>query len=109
MQTKLLSVALLVTFSAAGQTFTEKISKELTFEKQSSANALMIANIFGNIKVVAHDGKSIVVEVTKFIDAKTPARLETGKAEVQLGIIDRADTIILYVKDGCHQFRQDKS
>src|SRR5687768_13729894 len=108
MYTKLLGIALLISLTAEGQTFSEKISRELSFEKQSSANALIISNIFGNIHVVSHTGPGIVVEVTKSINAKTDARLEEGKAEVQLGIIDRADTIILYVKDGCHHFERQK-
>ena len=108
MYTKLLAIALLVSLSAEGQTFSEKIYRELSYEKQSAANALIISNIFGNIHVVSHTGPGIVVEVSKSVNAKTAARLEEGKAEVQLGIIDRADTIILYVKDGCHQFERQK-
>ena len=108
MRTRILSIALFVSFAAAGQTFTEKISKELLFEKISASNALMISNIFGHVRVEAHSGPGIIVEVTKSINAKTEARLETGKSEVQLGIIDRADTIILYVKDGCHQFTNNR-
>lgn len=100
---------MLVSLTVSGQTFSEKISRELSFEKQSPANALIISNIFGNIHVVSHSGPGIVVEVTKSVSAKTDARLEAGKAEVQLGIIDRADTMILYVKDGCHLFERQKS
>jgi hypothetical protein len=109
MFTRVLTVALMVSFAAAGQTFTEKISRELVFEKVSADNAVMISNIFGNVTVQSHGGPGIVVEVTKSVTAKTETRLETGKTEVQLGIIDRADTIILYVKDGCHQFTFKRS
>lgn len=109
MRIKIFLITLLAVGTAKAQTFNEKIAKELTFEKQSSANALIISNIFGNVSVVAYDGAAIVVEAVKSIDAKTPSRLEKGKADVQLGIIDRADTIILYVKDGCHQFVRGKS
>lgn len=93
-----------VTTFAQAQQFSEKINKELTFEKKSADNAVMIANINGHIKVSGYDGDKIILEVTKSIDAKTDARLEKAKQEIELGVIDRADTIIFYVKDGCNTF-----
>jgi hypothetical protein len=45
-----------------------------------------------------------VVEVTKTIRAKTEARLEKGKKEIQLGVIDRVDTLILFVEGPCLSF-----
>lgn len=89
------------------QTHTEKIVKEFTFEKKSAENALMIANVNGNIKVQAYDGDKILVEVTKSINAKTQERLEKGKAEIQLGVIDLADTIILYIDGLCTTFEKN--
>lgn len=93
--------------AAYGQTFTEKISRELTFEKKSPANALIIANVNGSIKVVGYEGDKVLVEVTKFVHGKTDARLEKGKAEVQLGTLDLADTLIFYVRDGCMRFEKN--
>jgi hypothetical protein len=101
-------VGLLASCAATAQTFTEKITRELAFEKPSPANALFIANLFGSVRVEGYDGSTIRVEANKSIDAKTEARLQSGKDEVQLGVIDRADTIILYVKDGCHEFGMNR-
>ena len=92
-----------VTFAVA-QTHTETIKKELGFEKISDANTVVIANINGNVRVEGHDGDKVIVEVQKWIGGKTQARLEKGKAELQLGVLDRADTIILYVQNGCNTF-----
>ncbi len=86
------------------QQFNETIRKELAFEKKSDKNALMIANINGSIKVEGYEGDKIVVEVNKEINAKTNERLEKGKTEIQLGVIDLADTLILYVKGTCSDF-----
>lgn len=88
----------------AAQTHTEKINKEFTFEKKGPHNALMIANINGDIKVQAAPGEKIQVEITKTINAKTADRLARGKDEIQLGIVDLADTIIMYVDSPCNQF-----
>jgi hypothetical protein len=95
---------MLISSSAFAQNFSEKILKEFAFEKKSEANAVMIANVNGSVKVVGYEGDKIIVEVSKSINAKTDARLEKGKKEVQLGVIDRADTLILYVEDGCNTF-----
>lgn len=91
-------------WSGFAQQFNETIKKELAFEKKSDKNALMIANINGSIKVEGYDGDKIVVEVNKEILAKTNDRLEKGKNEIQLGVIDLADTLILYVKGTCSDF-----
>ncbi|MGC1244043.1 MAG: hypothetical protein WA874_20800 [Chryseosolibacter sp.] len=107
MLTRIFWFGVLLTQAAHAQTFTEKISKELSFEKPSADNALIIANLNGSVEVMGYDGDRIVVEVTRSIHAKTDARLEKGKAEVQLAVIDRADTLIVYVQDGCHQFTKN--
>lgn len=97
-------IGVMMCHTAWPQTFTATITRELAFEKTATHNALIVANINGGIKVTGYDGDKILVEVVKTIDAKTDDRLERGKTEVQLGIIDRADTIVLYVTEGCNQF-----
>jgi DUF4097 and DUF4098 domain-containing protein YvlB len=97
-------IMMLITSCALAQDFSEKITKEFSFEKKSDANALIVANINGNIQVTGYEGDKILLEVSKTIYAKTNARLEKGKRELQLGVIDRADTIILYVAEGCNTF-----
>ncbi len=94
------------TVQVAAQTHTEKIVKEFTFEKRGSHNALMIANINGDIKVKAGTGEKIAVEITKTINAKTEERLSKGKEELQLGVVDLADTVILYVSSPCNMFER---
>lgn len=95
---------MLIQSSVFAQSFTENISKELSFEKKSIDNTLIIANINGNIKVTGYDGDKVVVEMTRTIKAKTPERLEKGKTQIKLGILDRADTIILYTEGICSRF-----
>lgn len=94
------------TVRVTAQTHTEKIVKEFTFEKRGSHNALMIANINGDIKVKAGTGEKIAVEITKTINAKTEERLSKGKEELQLGVVDLADTVILYVSSPCNMFER---
>ncbi|CAN5457731.1 hypothetical protein BH09BAC3_BH09BAC3_15360 [soil metagenome] len=100
----LIIISLFIGSVASAQTFTEKITKEMSFERKGSQNALMVFNINGDVKVEGYTGDKILIEVEKTIIAKTEARLARGKEELQLGIMDRADTIILYVLGGCNEF-----
>jgi len=111
MKTRTYVAALLLTATTAafGQSSTETITRELTFEKKIPANTLMIFNINGGITIEGYTGDKILVEVKKTIKAKTDARLEEGKQEIKLGVMDRADTLILYVDGACNDFgRQDR-
>ncbi len=86
------------------QSSTEKINKTIGFEKKSAQNALLVYNIDGDVTIEGTTGDQVVIEVEKIIKAKTPERLQSGKDAIQLGIIDRADTIILYVKGTGQEF-----
>jgi hypothetical protein len=98
------ALTLLLVPMVYAQQFSEKITKEYSFEKKTGDNAVMIANMNGHVKVTGYDGDRIMLEVTRTIFAKTEARLEKGKQEVQLGLIDRADTLIFYTEVGCNTF-----
>ncbi len=90
------------------QEFSETITKEYTFEKKTADNAVMIANINGNVKVSGYSGDKVLLEVKRTIYAKTDARLEKGKQELKLGMVDRADTLIFYIEDACNTFGQNQ-
>src|SRR6185295_20051591 len=72
----------------ASGTSTEKIIRELIFEKKALNNTLMVLNINGDVKVEGYEGDKVMIEVEKTIKGKTQARLEQGKLEIDLGIID---------------------
>lgn len=111
MKTKIsMSVAFLIGISLSqGQTFSEKIVKEVSFETKNLSNALIVANINGSVSVSGYEGEKVILEVTRTIKAKTASRLEQGKKEIQLGVIDRADTLIFYVNGTCNTFGRNKS
>jgi DUF4097 and DUF4098 domain-containing protein YvlB len=92
-----------------GQTEKETIKKELTFEKKALHNTLLIANINGSIDVEGYAGETILIEVVKTISGKTTPRLEKGKREIKLGIVDLADSIILYTDGVCPPFGKNKN
>jgi len=109
MKNIILMVLMLIAGDLAAQSSTEKITKELSFEKKSPDNAVIIANINGHIKVEGYEGDKIIVEVNKTVRGKTQARLDKGKQEIQLGVIDRADTLILFVESPCNKFGRFRS
>jgi DUF4097 and DUF4098 domain-containing protein YvlB len=104
MKTRMLIGLIMMPLLAIAQLHTEKISKELNFEKMNPDNTLMIANINGDITVMSYPGTKIMVEVTKTIKAKTNERLEKGKKEIQLGVLNEVDTLILFVEGTCSTF-----
>ena len=89
---------MIATGRLCAQTHTEQIFKTLSFEKVSEANTVIIANINGNVRVEGYEGTEIKVEVTKSVTGKTQERLDKGKQQIQLGVMDLADTVILYVQ-----------
>src|SRR6185295_18238353 len=86
------------------QDFSEKITKEFIFEKKGLNNTILLANINGDIRIEGYEGDKVLLEVNKKVKGKTQERLEKGKKEVQLGVIDRADTLIFYVEGACNHF-----
>jgi hypothetical protein len=101
---KIAALILCLPVLASAQTFTDKQTKELKFEKASPNNTLVVANLNGSMVVQGYDGDKILIEAERTIKAKTEARLEQGKSEMQLKQIDRLDTLIVYVGGGCHHF-----
>src|SRR5258707_13260882 len=101
---KKIIILLCLPFWANAQMFSDKITRELKFEKVSESNTLILANINGSIKVQGYDGDKILIEAERIIRAKTEARLEQGKKEMQVQQIDRVDTLIVYVGGGCNHF-----
>ncbi len=101
---KSLLILLCLPLLVNAQSFTDKITKELKFEKVSASNTLILANINGSMKVQGYEGDKILIEAERTIKAKTDARLEQGKKEMQLQQIDRLDTLIVYVSGGCNSF-----
>lgn len=89
---------------AAAQSSEDKVARELTFENKTGLNTLMVMNINGSVTVEGYAGDKILVEVKRTIRAKTDARLAEGKEEIQLGVMDRADTLIVYVAGTCAPF-----
>lgn len=97
-------ILILTSLQLRAQSFTEKITKEYIFEKKGADNAILVANINGSVKVEGYAGDKVIVEVNKSIYGKTNERLEKGKASIQLGVIDRADTLIFFVEGTGAQF-----
>ena len=101
---KTVVILLCLPLLANAQSFSDKITRELKFEKAGTSNTFILANLNGSVKVQGYDGDKILIEAERTIKAKTDARLEQGKKEMQLQQIDRVDTLIVYVGGGCSHF-----
>jgi DUF4097 and DUF4098 domain-containing protein YvlB len=100
----LLTLLIVLINRVMAQTFSEVIKKEFAFEKVGTEKTVFVSNINGNIRVQGYDGSNVLLEVTREVTAKTETRLEQGKKEIQLGVIDRADTLVFYMANACHTF-----
>lgn len=86
------------------QSYSETESREITFENNSSNNVFYLSNINGGITVEAYQGEKILLEAKKTVKAKSEDRLERSRTELNLAVVDRMDTIIVYVKGPCGAF-----
>ncbi len=100
-----LGLTLLVSYSGAqAQQHRETIKKELAFEKSDPSNVFFLSNINGSITAEAYSGTEILLEAQLTIRAKTESRLQRAKDELDLGVMDRYDTLIVFIKGPCGQF-----
>ena len=90
---------LLIAAYLPAQQHTEKIRKDLILPSGEAA-FLIVNNINGGVEVEAYDGSGIQLEVTKTISG---SNIERGKEEVDLGIFQRGNTIVLYMDAPCHR------
>lgn len=89
---------------ASAQLHTETIKKEISFEKVDKGNVFYLSNINGDIKVEGYNGDKVLIDAKKTIKAKTESRLQKGISEIAVEVIDRFDTVIVYMKGGCVEF-----
>ncbi|NTV79835.1 MAG: hypothetical protein HGA24_00200 [Candidatus Aminicenantes bacterium] len=84
---------------------TESISKTLKFADPAKPGEVVVDNVFGPIKVEAHDGRDVLLEAKRIIYARDEARARKAEEEVRLDITEKGRTIEAYV-DG--PFRDDE-
>ncbi len=75
----------------------EKITRELSFESLDENKLLLIWNINGSIDVEGYSGNSVLIVVEKTITADAEQDLDEGISDIQLGVLETGDSIILYM------------
>ncbi|MTI20280.1 hypothetical protein E1176_04535 [Fulvivirga sp. RKSG066] len=98
------TILLVLVTSVTAQQHTETIEKQIAFEKTGESNVFYLANINGGIKVEGYDGDKVLLTATKTIKAKTEQRLQAAVQELSIGIMDRLDTILVYINGPCAEF-----
>lgn len=97
-------LALCMVTLVMGQSYMETEKRELAFESRNVNNVFYLSNINGSIKVEGYDGDKIMLEAAKTVIAKNQERLDRSRTELSLGVIDRVDTIIVYIQGPCGTF-----
>ena len=75
----------------------EKITKELSFDRNSSDNIVVVDNVYGSIDVEAYNGTTVKVEVIKKVYADTQKDLQEGKDEIGVKTAKKDDAIYIYL------------
>ncbi len=76
--------------------FQEEISKEISFEKSTANNLLVVQNLNGSIHVEGYDGDKILLAVEKLVTANSEKDLELGKTEVGIHVVEQGSEIVIY-------------
>ena len=94
-------LALLFLGYLTAQEETRRITKTLSFAKATNDNTLIIRNINGNITVEHTTDNQISVELLITIKGGSEAVRQTGFSEVELGIVEKSRTILLFMDAPC--------
>jgi hypothetical protein len=81
----------------------ETIRRTLEFSPGDGLKTLKLDNVEGSIRVTGYDGRNVEMVAHKTIRARSQERLEAAKQEVRLDIVDRTDTIDIYVHHPGHE------
>lgn len=75
---------------------TEKINRDFTLTTDAGRSTLALYNIMGSVRIVGSSGNKIEVEATKILKAEDAASLAQAQKEVQLGFLQRNDSLVVY-------------
>ncbi len=99
----ILFMMLSVISAVHSQRETETINKQLEFTGKSNDNLLILRNINGSVEIESYNGDKIVLALEKTIIANDRGLRTTGMEEVDLGVIEKENVILVYMANPCYQ------
>lgn len=87
-----------------GQAYDHTFTREIAFPENTSDPVFILTNINGSISAEAYDGTTVQLEARLNIRAKTDALLDKAKEGIDLGVLDRQDTMVVFVQTPCNEF-----
>ena len=82
----------------------ETITKELSFNRSSSDNIVVVDNVYGSIDVEAYNGSTVKVEVIKTVYADKQEDLQQGKKEIGVKTAKKDDAVYVYMDSPYSKF-----
>lgn len=82
----------------------ETIKKELTFDRNSPDNIVVVDNVYGSIDVEGYNGSTIQVEVIKTVYADTQSDLQEGKDQIGVKTAKKDDAVYIYMDSPYSRF-----
>ncbi|PCE64213.1 DUF4097 family beta strand repeat-containing protein [Sediminicola luteus] len=104
----LVVVTAVLAMGVRAQSHSETIKKNVALPAKASQSELVVKNINGNVTLEAYNGKELVFEVEKNINAKSQSKLEQGKSEIGFEIEKEGNTIYAYCDTPYSRFDFEK-
>ncbi len=105
----LFSLFFLFSFSALfALESTEKIKEDYTVPEKDNYSEVFINNLIGSLTVESYNGKTLLIEATKTITAKSENGLETGISQISLAIYEFDRGLFIYLDHPCAQFDSEE-
>jgi len=82
----------------------ETIKKELSFDRNSPDNIVVVDNVYGSIDVEGYNGNTIQVEVIKTVYADTQSDLQEGKDQIGVKTAKKDDAVYIYMDSPYSRF-----
>ncbi|HVS14891.1 MAG TPA: hypothetical protein VMV46_13260 [Thermoanaerobaculia bacterium] len=112
MPTAIRSLVSILALLAAGTGYAAELRTTRTFEESFAPaggpiESLVVDNVFGSIRVRAHDGDTVAMTVTETVVARTERAAERARAEVRLET-RHADGVVDLFVDGPFRDRRER-
>ena len=97
---------LLTCSSVYAQEIQETFRESVPFANQDKA--ISIHNIYGSVTIEGYDGQEAIVEISKYIKAKSKKGLDQAQEEININIENHDGAILVYIEDGNNYFDKKK-
>ncbi len=86
----------------------EKINKTYIIPEIDNYSEVYINNLHGSVTVESYNGKTVIIEATKTINAKNENYLEKGKSQINLSVYEYDKGLFIYLDHPCAELDKEE-